>query len=853
MSESRGVLSSKRALWLALASLALAALVFTPHARAGLREAGEANPWLLLIPDTFTLSYDDLRQIGYYDVTDPRYGSCAGDGIVDCTAAIQAAMDDAYQWGLKVSPQRGVVFFPPGIYRVSNTLRGLNDRKQTRDHAHQLIGSTRGPRPVILFEPKPGDLRFNNPAKPQPVIHLYACTFGAKETLAAAPCKPAYLKQKTRTIDGNAAMEMASGLRNLEIRVAPGKTAGTIGIYFNGAQDNILQNVKVTFNGAGFAGLYGMPGTNSVLTGIEVTGGDYGWIGGQVKWPSISDLVLFNQRVAALAGAKYGGPITISGFHIHKAQPPAIITRALRPLSHSTGAYALSDGTIEFDRDNGLPAIENATMRQVTAHNVYFRGAEKLTNTAAQAWLRADRTQWTRLLSFAATMPNGYAVVEGTAAPSVYAGAMQVVDAPPAWLRDVHSLDPLEYPTADVLLQWAKDGRPEVVDVRQEGVVPLASAQAALSGEAPDYAPRLNEILGRPGVRYVFLPRGYYPIGDTLRLGERSHLMGVANFLTEIVTHQRWQPSPVDPWTLDDIVPVVQSPDSATAGTRLSFVKIRYADDEFRARFTALDWQSGRESVYLNNMTRPESASTGCVKLPGLNQCASQYPRAEVVIRNNGGGRFYGLGPVAGGPAKRHPDFRGLLILDTREPLTIYGLNPEDAHGATQVEMRGARNVAIRGYKCEDARALLVGEGSNNIFLDGIGGCNEVFVEGVPNLLGLNFVAKFLVEEGSTLLAETYEGRSLRFDYPSPVSILKRGQVDFRAWYPEYEPGPDETQPNPTFTPRPTSTPEPTPTETATPAETATPTETPTPTDTPAPTDTPVPTETPVEDATPSP
>lgn len=724
----------------------------------------------------------ELREVGYFSVTDPRYGNCVGDGQTDCTAAIQNAMDDAYHWRDRDSPDRGLVYFPPGTYRISDTLKGVELAYQSRVHAHLLVGSTNGDRPVLLFAPRPGDNRFNDPANPQPAIFIYTCNGPAGDS-GSTLCSPSYPSQQRRTSAGRLSLQMASGLRNLDIRIAPERTAGTIALRFSGSQSNILQNVRIEFQGSGYAGIYGMIGTDSVVTGVEIVGGDYGWLGRDIKWPSMSDITLIDQRLAALSGGTTTGPITISGFRIVKNTPPAVITDRAVPSqnTHSAGAFALSDGSIEFRQDNGQAAIDNTKVRQVTLQNVYFKGAANLVNNGSGNSLQStDADKWARVPIYGTSVATvGYQLIEGVLQTASYGEPLEYSNSVPNWLLATHRLDPQDYPTADVILGWVKSGRNDVVDVRREGITPLRTQKDALLTGAPDYAPILNDIFSRPQVRYVFLPPGFYPVGDTLRLGPQTHLLGTASHLTTIITHQQWSPPSLDNWNVEtDIVPVIQTPDDADATTRLSFVKIRFHSEVNRARFTSIDWRSGRNSVFLNNqvMAIPQN----CAK-DADGHCLLQYPRAEMVIRGNGGGRFYGLGPYFGGPEKWHPAFRGLLILNTHEPLTIYGLDPEDAHGEWQVEVRGSRNIAVRGMKCEDYRSLIFRDGTDNILLLGVGGCGEVFLSEVPNVLGLNFAARG-VDIGKVLLSEDFGGTQNVFYSTQAVGVLKRGSVDLDVW-----------------------------------------------------------------------
>src|ERR1043165_3551044 len=89
-----------------------------------------------LIPSLAMLAFSARAAIPAAALADPRYGlgylvvtnypGVVADGTTDCTAGLQAALNDAYDasWNFqKYGTNRGLaVFFPPGNYRITNTL-----------------------------------------------------------------------------------------------------------------------------------------------------------------------------------------------------------------------------------------------------------------------------------------------------------------------------------------------------------------------------------------------------------------------------------------------------------------------------------------------------------------------------------------------------------------------------------------------------------------------------------------------------------------------------------------------------------------------------------------------------------
>ncbi len=110
---------------------------------------------------------------GFVDVTRPPFGADP-TGAADCTVALQKAIDFARD-------RQIVCFFPPGTYRVSNTLscvRQLYRRKNGRVfgafyHPCVIEGSRAGAsRPRLLLSPRsPG---FGDPDHPRHVVHFWA-------------------------------------------------------------------------------------------------------------------------------------------------------------------------------------------------------------------------------------------------------------------------------------------------------------------------------------------------------------------------------------------------------------------------------------------------------------------------------------------------------------------------------------------------------------------------------------------------------------------------------------------------------------------------------------------------------
>jgi len=686
----------------------------------------------------------ELREIGLYDVT--AFGADP-DGVDDSTQAIKEAMRLAYRDGSEGHPDRGAVFFPEGTYIVTEQLLGLSDRTMSRNNANQFIGSTKGERPILYFRPKASDNSFNNPNNPKPFIY-----FGPLE-------------------EGNEAMGMSQGLRNMEIRIADERTSGTIALRLGGAQDNILHNVKILFEGTGAVGLQDMVGTNSVVQGVEIIGGKIGLKGGSSKWPSFNNITLKDQEDYAITGLITAGPLALSGFHIVKDSAPAIKTDdGNTGYTHSGGAYALSDGMIEFVQDNNSPAIDNIEGRNVTLQNVYIKNSKKIINSSGDIW-SSNSSDWVQVDVYGSVIEGTtYQVINGSKSNDIMKGTLST-ELPPNDLLIKHGVDPTDYPSPDVLLERIKEGDRSVVNIANvEGSRGYNRGPEVNAMDAVDSTEAFRSVLRDPNVKYVLIPRGIYLISGTISLRENTHLIGVTNYLSEIRTHTTWRPT--------SNVEIITTVDDKNAETKISNLKLGYSVERARNWFTAIHWKAGKDSVFYNVMIRPMGGE--CDKK--VESTWYGNPTAEIKITGNGGGKFYGLGPVGEGCAKRHDGFRNLLVENTNQPLTLYGFNPEDGfRNSTQAEFKNVKNVAIRGFKCEDRPGFKFHGGSDNIALFGIGGKTGVEMEQVENGFASNILHK-THNVGEFLFIERFSSSTVTVDSKEGVSIYKRGNVDFSVW-----------------------------------------------------------------------
>lgn len=754
----------------------------------------------------------DLKEIGLFDVT--TYGADK-TGVADSTRALQSAIDDAYR-------KDAVVYFPPGTYLISDTLVALKDRAGEVGGSYHLMGSTSASElPTIKLKAGSfNDGKSSNDTKQEAyekkaMIHMWACDFVEKAEVGKTQCDPPYNDQlaDVNKTNGNTAMLLGNSIQNLKF-VMDSNNPDAIGIRMTGNQRNGISNVVVEAVDA-FAGIYGSVGTNSTNQDITIIGAKYGIYGSYGGWGAYTNLVLKNQAVLAFTSHR-GPAISVNGFEIIKDSAPVVgevegVSYADSGTYHM-GSYTLSDGVIEIRNNSNKPAISTLQGRQIAVNNVFVKNAENIIQTEDNTYTGSSNG-WAKVNLFANTMPEvGVKLVEGVTTQSDYyvAGSTITlgVSAPNAYnLRINHGIVKGRVPSADVLLARSKVAGSGVINVTDRGITPLKNP---LDNSAADYSSKLNELFNDQSIKYVFLPKGVYPIKNTIELGANTHLIGLVPNFSEIRVHPLWRPG--------QRVDAMRTVNSASANTLIANLQINIDATKGNNYFDAIHWRAGKNSVIYYAHADEFGA-------PGPSRCRTaegQYgnERNDYHFSGNGGGRVWGTSAGGGGCSKFHEKYRGFLVNGTTQPLTLYGINPEDGHGETvsdregfQAEIRSAKNVSVRSHKSEDANSLLVRD-SENIFILNPGGSVEWALRDNRNVIVLNTVSKFIKWTNKSTGAQTVKDMieeeingtvTAKFRSDKAVSIIKRGDVDFSVWdLGNTTPPPpitDSATPTPTTTP----------------------------------------------------
>jgi len=611
-----------------------------------------------------------LLPLGLVDVTaEPFFADPTGQA--DATAAIRRAMEQARR-------RRAAVFFPPGIYLVSDTLEYCFDRAASRkgkDSPCVLIGSRQGPnRPKLRLAPNsPG---YQDARHPKMVLHIWARS-----------------PQDADVAQPNISMNQV--VLNLDIEIGGGNP-GAVAIHHDAAQGSGIEDVTIQL-GDGLAGIVGLQAGGGGTHHVTVIGGRYGIDASDCRAtaPTVSGVTLIGQRISAL---RYNGLETLSLVGAHIVVPAGAKGPAIQGVGAGAtkGTMSIVDTQIEF----ATAAQENVAIvsnRSVYLGNVWVRGAGSIVRTSDGGSLPGNPTDWREIREYA----------HGVRPPTLPPNKQNVQ------LEHVSYIDG-ERTTEDVLLR-GRDGSEPPDDLQSRHIwIPPAGwgTPGAVNVKQSPYNARgdgraddtraLQRAIDERDV--VLLPKGTYCVSRTLRLRENTLLIGLRH-MSRIAACPAAGGDFTDP---EDPRPILQSPDNAEGRTAIAYVGISARDD---MPAYMLHWRTGRHSVVRSIFI-------------GSNRGYQQYCTR---VSGHGGGRWYSLFKAA-----------RMIIEGTHEPLRIYQSNPEWGNRPHML-IRNASDVSIYGLKEEGPRSIAITD-SDRINVYGYGGnaCPQpgqslLHVERTPN------------------------------------------------------------------------------------------------------------------------
>lgn len=742
---------------------------------------------------------DDPRfALGYLAVT--RYPGVKADGTGDCTAGIQAAIQDAYENHL-------AVLFPPGEYLISDTLkcyewnfwserRGQANNPDRRNHV--LIGSALGEkRPVIKLAA--GAPRFGDPDNPRPMIAYRVFTaINAKGVAPVEPDEPILGDPPNFRDQPNILFD--SELRGIDFDC--GGNPGAVGIVFRAAQDSSIEDVKVWATGAS-SGIRGIPGRNCGAANVEVEGGRFGLdlVDGGLAGTQAFGIRLIGQTELAVRSSDFC-PLALVGFQIVKDRGPAIVVdNRSSHDSSASGAFSLIDGSIEL-RKGGLAIDNTPEAKTLYLRNVYIKGADGLVKSGAEDAVEGAGGEWSRIREYVYTdqrLPGEkpaygdsdnffrtFSLIDGTLSR----------EAQPVCVIESAAAAP-----ADLLSRHVWENLPSYEGQNDGTKVVASGSRRTENNEAEDSRPAIQAAIDEAsaeGHGRVFLPAGEYRIGGTLNLRANTKLFGVGRRISVIACHDSWRPT-------EGEATMLLTDNDPQADTTLAFLSI-----EARAlgggtnaigandwdRFNHIHWRAGRGSMIVAIQLDKEWTTNEQIS----------NPHDYLKFTDSGGGRHYFLCPSTRWFGK-HPDSRAVRVAGTREPLAFYGLNLEfvartpETTPKTNVEMIGTENVRIYGVKREMATSTLILRDCRNVALfnhgrqasqpfRGSGGHFQILGASDNIAIGPAIIdVAHGTANGEPMLRESLAGGATHeILYPECISIYKRGELDDSVFAPASKP-----------------------------------------------------------------
>ena len=621
---------------------------------------------------------------GFLDVTMAPFAA-DNTGTVDATAALQKAIDYAYDCNL-------VVFFPQGTYRVSDQLRMIHKqpasgspRSQTK-FVHKLVGQTLATkRPIIKLT--------NSSTVADNLLMLFEYQFLSS---ASDPSR-----------------HYGAELRNIDIDM--GDNPSVTAVSMSGAQYCLMQNVAI--GGQAFdIGINNLPGSGGSVRNIQITGGRIGI--NQTVYrpnPTIVGLQLSGQSEIGLRVSEARGAVTVIGFAISgSSTDPNVLPISLPgnynpALNMARANLNLIDGTIDH-RAPGGKAIDNKNA-DVLMKNVYVRAAniiEAGTVNGNADILTGDATKWYRVsdYQFINGTDNSHINIDGINQNPL--GDDYAAYAPLAW----------NYTSDD----FVKKHVCQYFPTHEQSIVNICKDYAVTrDDDSDDDAIGIQQAVDdttNPAHAHfgkaVFIPRGVFHIQQPIVLKAGTKFIGAANNISVIHAKRTWKPA-----SETQMIQTV----SATSGLPIYIANIAIIRTQAKGAP-----QQGCEYVgYLAvdyYKTFLQSILTGSLAYYDKWSDPSYAYATLTRLQNNAGGKWYdcvmlgGLGDTDG--LQSWNDDAAQLKVSSNHDMIFYNSSVEHSqHGHGDRYIHGAQNLYMFGIKHEANYPIAEIVNSSNLLLSG--------------------------------------------------------------------------------------------------------------------------------------
>jgi len=593
--------------------------------------AGLVRPASAQTSSFYTAHLDDSKAVYLTSDAFP----VKGDGAGDDTAAVQAAIDKVQE-----TTGEGIVFVPPGRYRLTNTVYVWGGIR--------LIGYGAA-RPVFV-------LGAHTPGYGDPSQEKYLVFFSGNRAGAGRGGRGG------GTPGDAGAGTFYSAMSNIDVEIGDGNP-GAVGVRGRYAQHSFIAHADFRI-GSGLAGVHD---TGNVMEDVQFHGGDYG-IWTQRPSPgwqfTAVDVTFEGQRVAAIRERAAGLTLIRPRF----ANVPTAV--AIEPTFHDE--LWIKDG--RFENISG-PAIVISNERN------------------AQTQINMEDVVCDRVATFARYQDSGRSVAGPSARYAVrvfsYGLSYADVGATPETKQvfDAVPLAALPAPVASDLPDLP--ARDSWVNIRTLG---------ARGDGTTDDTDVFKKAIAQH--RAIYLPSGYYVVTDTLTLNPDTVLIGLHPDRTQIVVPDR---TPAFQG-VGGPKPLIEAPTRGAniltgIGLYTNGINPRAVAAKWMAGATSMlndvRFLGGHGTSHVDG-TRENPYNNTHTADPDLNRrWDGQYP--SLWVTDGGGGTFFDIWtPSTFAQA-------GMLVSNTSTEGRVYQMSSEH-HVRYEVQLHNVSNWQIYALQTEEER-----------------------------------------------------------------------------------------------------------------------------------------------------